>query len=143
MVAQTTKDSQYDVVIIGAGLAGLTLAIQLRQRAPLLRVLALERGTFPVPSAAHKVGESSVEVGSHYYNEVLGLSRALTHSKIPKLGLRYFFPGSDNTRIETRPELGQTHYHAVGSTQFDRGRQENILHAEALMLGVEVLDGGA
>jgi len=67
--------------------------------------------------------------------------RALTHAKIPKLGLREFFPGSDNARIETRPELGQTHYHAVGSTQFDRGRQENILRAEAQTLGVEVLDG--
>jgi len=141
MVAQTTTDPQYDVAIVGGGLAGLTLAIQLRQRRPSLRVLVLERATFPMPSAAHKVGESSVEVGSHYYNEVLGLSRALTHAKIPKLGLRYFFPGSDNARIETRPELGQTHYHAVGSTQFDRGRQENILRAEAQTLGVQVLDG--
>ncbi len=141
MVAPTTTDPQYDVAIVGGGLAGLTLAIQLRQRTPSLHVLVLERASFPMPNAAHKVGESSVEVGSHYYNEVLGLSRALTHAKIPKLGLRYFFPGSDNARIETRPELGQTHYHAVGSTQFDRGRQENILRAEAQTLGVEVLDG--
>ncbi|MGH1341640.1 MAG: NAD(P)/FAD-dependent oxidoreductase [Nannocystales bacterium] len=141
MGAQTTTDTLYDVAIVGGGLAGLTLAIQISQRTSSLRILVLERATFPMPSAAHKVGESSVEVGSHYYNEVLGLSRALTHAKIPKLGLRYFFPGSDNARIETRPELGQTHYHAVGSTQFDRGRQENILRVEAQTLGVEVLDG--
>lgn len=141
MPPDTTTDPTYDVTIVGGGLAGLTLAIQVLQRSPALKVQVLERGTFPIPSAAHKVGESSVEVGSHYYNDVLGLSRALTHAKIPKLGLRYFFPGSDNARIETRPELGQTHYHAVGSTQFDRGRQENILREEALALGAQVRDG--
>ena len=81
-----------DVLIIGGGLAGSTLAIQLKQRMPSLSVTVLERQRFPVPEAAHKVGESSVEVGAHYFNHVLGLSHALIPAKIPKLGLRYFFP---------------------------------------------------
>jgi len=129
-----------DVVILGGGLAGSTLALQLQLRAPQLSITVLERQTFPVPDAAYKVGESSVEIGSHYFNEVLGLSHALIPAKIPKLGLRYFFPKGDNQRIELRPELGQTHYHSVGSTQFDRGCQENILRDECLRRGIQYLD---
>ena len=130
-----------DVIIIGGGLAGSTLAIQLKQRMPELSIAVIERQCFPVPESAHKVGESSVEVGAHYFNEVLGLSHALIPAKIPKLGLRYFFATGDNTRIESRPELGQTHYHSVLSTQFDRGRQENILIDQCFHYGVEVIQG--
>lgn len=130
-----------DVIIMGGGLAGSTLAIQLAQRMPELSIEVLERQRFPVPTAAYKVGESSVEIGSHYFNEVLGLSHALIDAKIPKLGLRYFFPRGGNRRIEDRPELGQTHYHSVGSTQFDRGVQENILREQCLALGIRFTDG--
>ena len=129
-----------DVVIVGGGLAGSALAIELLRRMPSLSVVVVERMRFPVPEAAHKVGESTVEIGSHYFNHVLGLSHALIPAKIPKLGLRYFFPHGDNSRTELRPELGQTHYHSVGSTNFDRGRQENILRDECLARGVRFVD---
>lgn len=130
-----------DVVIIGGGLAGATAAIQLKRRIPELPIEIIERQRFPVAEAAYKVGESSVEIGSHYFNHTLDLAHALIPSKIPKLGLRYFFPQGDNQATHLRPELGQTHYHAVGSTQFDRGRQENILREECLRLGVRFVDG--
>ena len=140
-MAEDSGTSSHDVVILGAGLAGLSLAIQIRQRNPEIGVVVLERGSFPVPRAAHKVGESTVEVGSHYYNKVLGLSHALSRAKIPKLGLRYFFPCPDGAAIEDRPELGLTHYHVVGSTNFDRGAQENVMVEQARALGVVIEDG--
>jgi flavin-dependent dehydrogenase len=68
---------QVDVVILGAGLAGLSLAIQLKQKRRSMRVVMLERAIFPMPEAAHNVGESSVEVGAHYCSSVLGLNHAL------------------------------------------------------------------
>ena len=58
------EGGDFDVVICGAGLAGLTLAKQLRQEHPTKRVLLLEKTERPLPAACHKVGESSVEIGS-------------------------------------------------------------------------------
>jgi prevent-host-death family protein len=58
----------YDVIITGGGLAGLCLARQLRQEHPDLTVLVAEKKQHPVPEAAHKVGESSVEIGAHYFS---------------------------------------------------------------------------
>ena len=62
-----------DVCIAGGGLAGLTLARQLRLTMPQLKIVVLEKRSHPAPEAAHKVGESSVEIGAHYFGKVLGL----------------------------------------------------------------------
>lgn len=50
---------QYDVAILGGGMAGLTLALQLKKARPAIRVLVVEKQQHPVPETAHKVGESS------------------------------------------------------------------------------------
>ena len=81
----------HDLVIMGGGLAGLSLALQLRQRLPDLRVLVLERRAHPVPEACHKVGESTVEIGAHYFENVLGLKQHLVNAQLKKFGFRFFF----------------------------------------------------
>jgi flavin-dependent dehydrogenase len=130
---------RHDVVILGGGLSGLTLARQLVIERPGTSVLVLEGGTHPVPEAAHKVGESSVEIAGTYFRDVLGLGDHLDAEHLPKLGLRYFFPQGDNGDIRARMEMGPLRNKVpvpfrgllIPSFQLDRGRLENHLAEEA------------
>lgn len=132
--------SRFDVAILGGGLAGGCLARQLHQEAPHLRVLVAEKRTHPVPEAAFKVGESSVEIGAHYFQERLGLEPHLRAEQLEKLGLRYFFSSGDNRDLTRRVELGPSRFPPVPSFQLDRGRLENMLLRTDAELGVTVLD---
>jgi len=137
---------RHDVVILGGGLAGLCLARQLGIARPETSVLVLEGASHPVPEAAHKVGESSVEIAGTYFRDVLGLGDHLDAQHLPKLGLRYFFGHGDNTDIRDRLEMGPLRNKVpvpfrgllIPSFQLDRGRLENHLAAE---LGESFRDG--
>jgi flavin-dependent dehydrogenase len=134
-----TAPSNPDVLILGGGLAGLTLALQLRQRCPELAVQVLERRAHPVPHAAHKVGESTVEIGAHYFEHVLGLQGHLQDRQLRKFGFRFFF--SEGRRdIEAVTELGVSRSLSVPSWQIDRGIFENFLAEEAQRRGVSFID---
>ncbi len=132
--------AQHDVVVLGGGLAGLTLALQLTQRLPDARVLVIERRQHPVPLAAHKVGESSVEIGARYFDTVLGLKPHMQAQQLKKFGFRFFF--SEGRRdIDQVTEIGASRYLSVPSYQIDRGIFENYLGEEALRRGVAFIDG--
>ncbi len=125
---------------MGGGLAGLTLALQLRQRLPDLDVLVLERRAHPVPEACHKVGESTVEIGARYFADVLGLRQHLMDSQLKKFGFRFFF-SEKRTDIEAVTELGASTALPEGSWQIDRGIFENFLGHEVQRQGARFVDG--
>lgn len=132
----------YDVVIAGGGLAGLTLGLQLLKNFPDMRVAILEKSTRPLPDAAHKVGESSVEIGSYYLGQMLGLDAHLRERHLIKYGLR-FFPGGGHLPINERRELGPSREPLVPSYQLDRGRFENELRGFFEEAGGTLLEGVA
>lgn len=135
-LAQKQRQQLYDVVILGGGLAGSTLAIQLKKKCPKANILIVEKNQYPVPEAAFKVGESIAELGAHYLSDVVGLREHLRTDQIVKAGLRYFFTAKDNSEIARRMEVGLKEFPSVPGYQFDRGRLENHLYQINLDSGV-------
>lgn len=130
----------HDVIVMGGGLAGLTLALQLKAKLADLAIVVVERRTHPVPEAAHKVGESSVEIGAHYFADVLGLKDHLDTKQLKKFGFRFFF--SEGRRdIDQVTEIGASRPLAATSYQIDRGIFENFLAEEAQRRGITFVDG--
>ncbi|GHO48032.1 NAD(P)/FAD-dependent oxidoreductase [Ktedonospora formicarum] len=144
--AHATQDEnhtpdQYDVAILGGGISGLTLALELKKNRPSMRILVIDKQKHPVPEAAHKVGESSVEIAAHYLRDILGLKEHLETQQIRKFGLRMFFTNADNKDITRRVELGSTEFPPLATYQIDRGRLENMLGKLLPEQGVNFLDG--
>ena len=127
----------FDVAILGGGLAGLTLARQLLMKYDRLRVAVIEKREFPVAETTHKVGESTVEIGAHYFGEQLGLKKHLTDQQLPKFGLRFFFKDAFQSLAEGT-EVGGSTFFTAPSYQVDRGRLENYLAEANAQMGATV-----
>ncbi len=134
------SDTTHDAVILGGGLAGLCLALQLRGECPDMDIVVLERLAHPLPLAAHKVGESTVEIAAHYLGETLGLREHLETGHIRKFGFRFFF-SDGRADLQHVTELGVSKVLPTPSYQIDRGILENFLGAEARRRSIDFRDG--
>ena len=134
------SSSNFDVAILGGGLAGLTLARQLLMKNSQLRVAVIEKRVFPVSETTCKVGESTVEIGAHYFGEELQLKKHLTDDQLPKFGLRFFFRDAWQSLAEGT-EVGGSEFFSAPSYQVDRGRLENFLAESVGEMGARVFSG--
>jgi 2-polyprenyl-6-methoxyphenol hydroxylase-like FAD-dependent oxidoreductase len=132
--------ANFDVAIVGGGLAGLTLALQLNQASPELAIVVLEKSTFPPQAAAHKVGEATVEIGAHYLAHTLGLADLLEQTQLRKFGLRLFFGAGNHNDLAHADELGASNLLPAASYQLDRGLLETNLVEILTQRGVEIID---
>ncbi len=131
----------YDVMILGGGLSGSTLALQLKNANPNLSILVLEKRNENAPIAGHKVGESISELGSYYLRDVLQLNEYLEEHQLQKFGFRFFFSDAQNNDIGKRVEFGSKIIDPIPAHQIDRGLFENELIDQLKNNGVEIVLG--
>ncbi|NLR62441.1 FAD-dependent oxidoreductase [Chitinophaga polysaccharea] len=137
-----TPGGNYDVVICGGGLAGQTLARQLKLNNPMLSILMIIKSEMPLAWNDFKVGESTVEISAFYFSEVLQLQDYFKNNHYKKFGFRYFI--GDSTGLPaSRPEIGLSSYAPYDSFQIDRGVFESDLYFMNLLANVTIISGAS
>ena len=127
----------FDVVILGGGFAGGTLARHLALHLPEVSVAVVEPTANP-PRFAHKVGESSLAPQGNYLARWLQLEEYLNEGHIEKFGARYFF-GDPAGPFAARPEIGARYAvtdFPIYEYQVDRGKLEADLRDMVVARGV-------
>ncbi len=119
--------SHYDVVIVGAGLAGLSLARQLLLTTDK-NILLLERRS-QVPPPRQKVGEATVQLGGYYFSKVLDLEEHLLREHFMKYNLRFFWKSAErgNRAYEDYSQSFIKPFSNIASYQLDRNKLETEL----------------
>ncbi|PYX92888.1 MAG: hypothetical protein DMG67_05655, partial [Acidobacteria bacterium] len=123
----------YDVVIVGAGLAGLCLARQLLMNSQK-KILLLEKQS-ALPSPRQKVGEATVQLSGYYLSKVLDLEEHLLREHFLKYNLRFYWktPGRENDAYEDYSQSYIRNVSNIATYQLDR----NKLEGEILRLNLE------
>lgn len=134
---------KFDIAIIGGGLSGLTLALQLKQSNALLSVVILEKRAQKADNITHKVGESLVELAAHYLKKELGLADYLEEHHAPKFGFRFFLNTPFKDKIDSRIEVDSFGEMQLSSHHLDRGKIENDLVRKLIDVDVKVLSGAS
>ncbi|WP_013334441.1 NAD(P)/FAD-dependent oxidoreductase [Gloeothece verrucosa] len=85
--------SNYDVIIMGAGLAGLCQARHLKLNIPNIKIALIDfRPEDRDPVKDLKIGESTVEIAALFLSKDLGLHEYLIENHLPKHGLNFHWP---------------------------------------------------
>jgi 2-polyprenyl-6-methoxyphenol hydroxylase-like FAD-dependent oxidoreductase len=125
---------KFDVIILGAGLAGLSLCRQLLLNSNDKKILLLDNRA-DLPGAKQKVGESLVQVAGYYFTRILDLEEHLLREHYPKYNLRFHW----KTAGRANKDLLDYSYSYIGkgsnvaTYQINRNKLEE--HLLALTLG--------
>ncbi|HEX2225352.1 MAG TPA: tryptophan 7-halogenase [Thermoanaerobaculia bacterium] len=123
---------QCDVLIVGAGLAGLTLARQILLTHPGKRIVMVNRRA-EIPTPKQKVGEATVQVSGYYLSRVLDLEEHLLQEHYLKYNLRFYWKTqAGDTAYEQYAQSFIRNVSNIATYQLDR----NKLEAEILRLNL-------
>ncbi|HYG62815.1 MAG TPA: hypothetical protein VEL74_09560 [Thermoanaerobaculia bacterium] len=113
-----------DVLILGAGLAGVCLARQILLADPEKRIIMVDRRS-DLPPTKQKVGEATVQMSGYYYAKVLELEEYLLQEHYLKYNLRFFWPSAQGA--DRYEELSQSYIRGLSNIptyQLDRNKFE-------------------
>jgi flavin-dependent dehydrogenase len=88
----TTQSQEYDVVIMGAGFAGLCQARHLMLNIPNIKIALVDPRPIERSDKDLKIGESLIEVAALFLCKELGLHDYLIENHPPKSGLNFHWP---------------------------------------------------
>lgn len=129
------KSNDCDVLIVGAGQSGNTLARQLKLQNPDLRIINIDKKT----NFDYWVGESSVEAWEDYMTRVLHLGPFMEKNFLQKHGLRMFFDNEKkNLSLSEMSEFGRSNYHAIPARNMDRALFDREMAKMNKELGIDV-----
>ena len=145
--ADGSMETAVDVVILGGGLAGLSLARHLLLETDSTILLLEKRDQ--LPQERQKVGESTVQLAGYYFSKVLDLEEYLLREQLMKYNLRFYWKSGNrpNDDFADYSAAYIRHFSNIASYQLDR----NTFEAELLRrnqdderfmahLGVSALD---
>lgn len=121
-------EKHYDVIILGSGLAGLSLCRHLLMADAGKRILLIDNKA-EVPGKKQKVGESSVQVAGYYFSKVLDLEEHMFNHQYIKYNLRFYWKTTSGDRnFEDYSQSYIRPFSNVCSYQLDR----NVLEKHML-----------
>jgi flavin-dependent dehydrogenase len=134
---------EYDVVIMGAGFAGVCQARHLMLNIPSIKVALIDPRSENRTDKDLKIGESTVEIATLFIEKELGLYEYIIENHPPKFGLNFHWP-KDPAQTKNTDDYyhiytnGQT---PLASTQLNRAKFERDLLKMNKEMGVHFYNG--
>ncbi|MDF1814219.1 MAG: tryptophan 7-halogenase, partial [Verrucomicrobiales bacterium] len=140
---KSTQTDPFDVLIMGAGFAGICQARHLKLKCPGIRVGLIDPKGTDVSTRDFKVGESLVEISAMFLYRELELHEYLIENHPPKYGLNFHWPKQPD-----KTETIEDYYHVwtnanphLPSYQLNRAKFEADVLKMCIDQGVEYIQG--
>lgn len=142
-MAMQLQNTDFDVVIMGAGFAGICQARHLLLKMPDLRIALIDLRSTTREDKDMKIGESTVEVAALFISRELGLYDYMIENHTPKHGLNFHWP-----KDPAKTKALDDYYHvlinrqvAIPAFHLNRAKFEEDVLAMTLPMGVEYIQG--
>ncbi|MBG1269562.1 NAD(P)/FAD-dependent oxidoreductase [Nostoc sp. WHI] len=138
-----TQSQVYDVVIMGAGIAGVSQARHLLLNIPNIKVALVDPRPEERTEKDLKVGESTVEISTLFFGKELGLYDYLIENHPPKYGLNFHWPKeTENTEtIDDYHHIWCTRQPSLASTLMNRAKFERDVLKMNKQMGASFYNG--